>query len=85
MIFSGVHFRRARKDLKRSDQVEDFNAGSRHEYDPPRPRFEWRFVGLEYQFRFQLEEPDAADRGAAAVTNLSGAASKVFLSSSEQK
>ena len=36
-------------------------------------------------FRFQLEEPDIADEGVTAVINLSGAASKVFLSSSEQK
>ena len=39
-ILPGVHFRCAGEDLKRSDQVENLDAGRRHEHDPPRARFE---------------------------------------------
>ena len=35
-----MHFRRAGKDLKRSDQVENLDARRRHEHDPPCPRLE---------------------------------------------
>ena len=51
-IFPGVHFRCAGEDLKRSDQVENLDAGPRHEHDPPCPRFEWRFVVLSTRFDF---------------------------------
>ena len=30
-----MHFRCAREDLERSDQVEDLDAGSGNEHDPP--------------------------------------------------
>jgi hypothetical protein len=35
-----VHFRRAGENLKRPYQVENLDAGRRHEHDPPCPRFE---------------------------------------------
>ena len=39
-ILPGVHFRRAGEDLKRSDQVENLDAGPGHEHDPACARFE---------------------------------------------
>ena len=35
-----VHFRCAGEHLERSDQIENLDAGSGHEHDPARARFE---------------------------------------------
>lgn len=80
-----MHFRCAGEDLKRSDKIENLDAGPRKEDDAPRSRFERRFIIVNYVFRFQFEKPGTADPGASALINVSGAASKLFLSSFEQK
>ena len=39
-IRPAVHFRCAGEHLERSDQVQNLDAGARHEHDPARARFE---------------------------------------------
>ena len=80
-----MHFRCPRKDLQRSNQVENLDAGTCDEQNPTCARLERRCVVPEGAVRFQFEELDIAGLGATVFTNCSGAASKVFLSFSEQK
>ncbi len=77
-ILSEEHFRGASKDLQRSDQIEDFGAGRGHENDSA------RCVG-SVMSTCHLSLIKSHKLFPSVFTNLSGAASNVFLSSSEQK
>ena len=80
-----MRFGCAGENLKRAYQVENLDARRRDEHDAPCPRIEWWVSVVRSVFQFQFQKAPAADAGAVAVMNFSGAASKVFLSASEQK
>src|SRR5437899_9392497 len=88
-ILFAEHFRSASKDLKRPDQIDDLRPRRGHEHDPPRfgPRRTATISELGHSFLLLVIRPVRAwtQSFLSAATNLSGAASNVFLSSSEQK
>jgi hypothetical protein len=77
------HFRGASEDLQRPDQIEDLRSRRGHEDDPTRARLD-RLLIIKCRSRTGISSA-LGHNFLSAVANLSGAASKVFLSSSEQK
>jgi hypothetical protein len=77
-ILFAEHFRSARKDLKRPDQIDDLRPRRGDEHDTPSWRLDrdprrTAIISILHQSFLSL------------ITNVSGAASNVFLSSLEQK
>src|SRR5206468_11680859 len=74
-ILFAEHFRSARKDLKRPDQIDDLRPRRGYEHDPAGSRLDRgpRRTAIILQLHYSF---------LSAVTNLSEAASNVFLSSS---